>query len=62
MIDKDWKALIGMALWSGILAWVPVLVLTISIANTPYRFDCEDTLTYRHGIINKREDNLACAA
>lgn len=57
-IDKDWKALIGMALWSWILAWFPVLPLAISIANTSYRFDGKDALTYGHGIINKREDNF----
>lgn len=58
VIDKDWKALIGMALWSWILGWVPVLPLAISIANTSYRFDGKDTLTYCHGVINKREDNF----
>lgn len=43
---------------AGFLAWVPVLALAISIANTSYRFDGKDTLTYCLGIINKREDNF----
>lgn len=58
VIYKNWKALIGMALQSWILARGPVLALAISIANTSYRFDGKDTLTYCHRIINKRENNF----
>lgn len=58
VIEKDWKALIGNACWSWILAWIPLIPLAISIATTSYRFDGKDTLTYCYGIINKREINL----
>ena len=58
IIERDWKALIGNACWSWILAWVPLIPLAIRIATTSYRFDGRDTLTYCYGIIKKCEINL----
>ena len=58
VIEKDWKALIGNACWSWILVWIPLIPLAIIIANTSYRFDGKDTLTYSHGLITKKEENV----
>lgn len=58
IIEKDWKALIGNACWSWMLAFIPMIPLAISIATTSYRFDGRDTLTYCYGIISKHEINL----
>jgi uncharacterized membrane protein YdbT with pleckstrin-like domain len=58
LIEKDWKALIGNACWSWILAWIPVPFKAISIASTSYKFDGDDTLTYETGIISKRDVNI----
>lgn len=58
VIEKDWRALIGNACWSWILAWIPLIPLAISIATTSYRFDGKDTLTYSHGLITKKEENV----
>ena len=58
VIERDWKALIGNACWSWILAWIPLIPLAIIIATTSYRFDGKDTLTYSHGLIAKKEENV----
>lgn len=58
VIEKDWKALIGNACWSWILAWIPLIPLASIIATTSYRFDGKDTLTYSHGLIAKKEENV----
>ena len=38
--------------------WIPLIPLAIIIANTSYRFDGKDTLTYSHGLITKKEENV----
>lgn len=58
VIEKDWRALIGNACWSWILAWIPLIPLAIIIATTSYRFDGKDTLTYSHGLVAKKEENI----
>lgn len=58
VIEKDWRALIGNACWSWILFFIPMIPLAIRIATTSYRFDGKDTLTYSHGLITKKEENV----
>lgn len=58
LIEKDWKALVGNALWSWILAFIPLMVVAIKIATTSYSYDGEYTLTYNFGLISKKAINV----
>lgn len=58
VIERDWKALIGNLCWSWILAFIPSAFKAISIATTSYSFDGSDTLTYSHGLISRKNDNI----
>lgn len=40
------------------MCFIPMIPLAISIATTSYRFDGKDTLTYSHGLITKKEENV----
>lgn len=56
-IEKDWKALIGNACWSWILAWVPLAIKAIDVALTSFAFDGQ-TLSYTHGVITRSTENV----
>lgn len=58
VIDHDWRALIGNALWSWILAWIPLISLAIKIGTTKYSYDGQYTLTYEYGLISKKDVNI----
>ena len=57
-IGKDWRALIGNACWSWILAFIPMIFKAISIATTDYRFDGTYMLTQETGLITKKTTNV----
>ncbi len=56
-IEKDWRALIGNALWAWILIWIPTAVIAVQIATTSHRFD-SSTLSWKRGLITKKTTNV----